>query len=103
MKKNIAAIGRWPLLACLIFALGGGSIAAQTSEVSIQTIEPFVYFCIEYKGPFTQIQEAIAKMAEEMRRQNAGPAGPLMGIYYNNPAQESVEQLQWEVGFPRTP
>jgi len=103
MKKNIAAIGQWPLFACLIFALGGGSSAAQTPEVSIQTIEPFVYFCIEYKGPFTQIQEAIAKMAEEMRSQNAGPAGPLMGIYYNNPAQVSVEELQWEVGFPTTP
>ena len=103
MKKNIAAIGQWPLFACLIFALAGGSRAAQTPEVSIQTIEPFVYFCIEYKGPFTQIQEAIAKMAEEMRSQNAGPAGPLMGIYYNNPAQVSVEELQWEVGFPTTP
>jgi len=103
MKKNRAATGTWSLFAFLIFVLAGGSIAAQNTAVSIQTIEPFAYFCIEYKGTYTQIQEAIAKMAEEMRHQNVAPAGPLMGIYYNSPASVSVEELQWEVGFPMTP
>jgi AraC family transcriptional regulator len=103
MKKNLITIGSHLIISFSILGMSGGSSAAQTAEVSIQTIEPFVYFCIEYKGPYTQIQQAIAQMAEEMRSQNAAPAGPLMGIYYNNPAQVSPQELQWEVGFPMTP
>jgi len=103
MKKNTTAIRLWLICAFSGFTLFGGSSAAQDITVSIQTIEPFVYYCIEYKGPFTQIQEAIARMAEEARGQNAVPGGPLMGIYYNSPDNVGAQELQWEVGFPMTP
>lgn len=84
-------------------ALSPGLDQAKSGTVTIQTVEPFAYFCIEYKGPYSQIQEAIARMSEEARHQNAAPSGPLMGIYYNSPEQVDARDLQWEVGFPVTP
>jgi effector-binding domain-containing protein len=103
MKKNAMVIALAFLCAVSTLAVAHGSEQVQSGVVTIQTIEPFSYFCIEYKGPFTQIQQAIAKMSEEARRQNAAPSGPLMGIYYNSPEQVSPQALQWEVGFPVTP
>ena len=102
MKKKIGVIVPWTLFASLILSPAGGLGAAQSTEVSLQTIEPFAYCSIEFKGPYTQLQQAIAQLAEEMRNQNIAPAAELMGIYYNNPANAEVRDLQWEVGFPIT-
>jgi len=103
MKKSALIITLAFICGLSTLALAHGSDQAQSGAVTIQTIEPFAYFCIEYKGPFTQIQEAIARMSEEARHQNAAPSGPLMGIYYNSPEQVGAQDLQWEVGFPVTP
>ncbi len=103
MKKSALFIALAFICAFSTLALARGSNQVQSGAVAIQTVDPFVYFCIEYKGTFTQIQEAIARMSEEARRQNAAPSGPLMGIYYNSPEEVSAQDLQWEVGFPVTP
>jgi effector-binding domain-containing protein len=102
MNKKIVAIESALLLACLILLLPGASGAVQGTEVSLQSIEPFAYCSIEFNGPYTQLQQAIAQLAEEMRNQNVAPAAELMAIYYNNPANAEVKDLQWEVGFPIT-
>ena len=103
MKKNILVMSIALACGLAFVAFAHESDQAQSGNVTIQTVEPFAYFCIEYKGPYSQIQEAIAKMSEEARRQNAAPSGPLMAIYYNSPEQVDAQNLQWEVGFPVTP
>jgi AraC family transcriptional regulator len=75
----------------------------QSISVKIETMEPFVYFCLKHKGPFADIQEVIARLLQESRQQNVFPSGPMMGVYYNNPGEVSPENLEWEVGFPVTP
>ncbi len=71
--------------------------------ISIQKIEPFTYFSIPNKGPFSKLPEAIGRLVEEMRVQNLAPTGPLMGIYHNVPGEVEPEELVWEIGFPVTP
>jgi AraC family transcriptional regulator len=97
--------------AMLLFGLGVGILllggmpasAVQDTEVSIQKVEPFVYFCMRVKGSYSQIQEAMGQLMMEVQSQNVMPTGPLMGIYYNDPAQVESQDLEWEIGFPVTP
>lgn len=72
-------------------------------EISILKVEPFAYFCLRHKGPFSQLPEIIGKLIEESRLQNVFPTGPLMGIYFNTPGEVEPEELEWEIGFPVTP
>jgi effector-binding domain-containing protein len=71
--------------------------------ISIQKVEPFAYFCLHHKGPFSEFPEMIGRLMEESRAQNVFPAGPLMGIYFNAPGEVEPEELEWEIGFPVTP
>lgn len=102
MKKNTLVIAI--VFVCGLGALSSlqGWVQVQSGDITIQTIEPFAYFCLEHKGPFTQIQQVIARMSEEARHQNAAPAGPLMAVYHNTPEQVEAQNLEWEVGFPVT-
>ncbi len=76
---------------------------SQSVPVKIETMEPFAYFCLPGKGPFTDMRDVIARLLQEAKQQNAFPSGPLMAVYYNNPSEVSPEGLVWEVGFPVTP
>jgi len=70
-----------------------------SGAISIQKVEPFAYFCLHHKGPFSQLPEVIGRLMEESR---VFPAGPLMGIYFNVPGEVEPKELEWEIGFPVT-
>ena len=103
MKRTIAVFIPILIFASLLSGRAYPASTGQTLAVSVQDIEPFVYFCLRYKGPFSQIQEAIGKLLENAKFQNIAPMGPLIGIYYSSPADVKPEALDWEVGFPTTP
>lgn len=102
MKKNIMIVSLG--FASCLTALSSFSWAdlVQSGDVTIQKSEPFVYVCLEMKGSFEGIQDAIGRLVQEMQAQNLVPAGPLLGIYYNSPEEVSEQNLEWEVGFPVT-
>lgn len=103
MKKTFLLLILFLIFSSLLLAYPNPTGASQTQAVAVQEIEPFVYFCIRYKGPFSQIQEAIGRLMEAAGQQNIAPQGPLIGIYYSSPAEVSPDALEWEVGFPVTP
>lgn len=72
-------------------------------DVAIKQVPSFAYFCLPYKGPFTDMGKVIGMMMGALRTQNVMPASPMIGVYYNSPDQVKPEDLQWEVGFPMTP
>jgi AraC family transcriptional regulator len=74
----------------------------QSGPIAVQKTEAFAIVCLEEKGPFDRLQEAIGRLVQEMQAQNIIPAGPLLGIYYNSPDQVNAQDLRWEVGFPVT-
>jgi AraC family transcriptional regulator len=96
-------------LALLMFWASAPSVwnasrpAVQSDEVSLKNVEPFAYFCLPVKGPYSKVQETIGNLTMQMQAQNAIPTGPLMGIYYNSPEQVDAQDLEWEVGFPVVP
>jgi effector-binding domain-containing protein len=105
MKKSVLV---WAL-ACLWLFIQGAlfetayAVPGQSISVKIETMEPFAYFCLPGKGPFTDMRDVIARLLQESKQQNAFPSGPLMAVYYNNPSEVSPEGLVWEAGFPVTP
>jgi len=106
MEKNRRVISFssliiWVATWFILLAVPGGRLAAQA--ISIQKVEPFTYFCLPNKGPFSKLPEAIGKLMEESRYQNVVPQGPLMAIYHNAPGEVEPEELIWEIGFPVTP
>jgi AraC family transcriptional regulator len=103
MKKTPMFLIPFLIVSCLLSARLYPISTSQTQTVTVQDIEPFVYFCIRYKGPFSQIQEAIGRLMEAAALQNIAPAGSLVGIYYTSPAEVSPNALEWEIGFPVTP
>lgn len=95
------------LVSCFIFcflfsARTDSAVVAAGAEVTVKDVEPFAYFCLHNKGPFTQVQEVVRKLIEDARAQNISPAGALIGIYYNSPAEAPAQDLDWEMGFPVT-
>jgi effector-binding domain-containing protein len=88
---------------CFLFsARTDSAVVAAGAEVTVKDVEPFAYFCLHNKGPFTQVQEVVRKLIEDARAQNISPAGALIGIYYNSPAEAPPQDLDWEMGFPVT-
>jgi effector-binding domain-containing protein len=102
MKKSALIIILTLICGLSTLALAFGPNQVQSGTVTIQTSEAFAFVCLEEKGSFERIQEAIGRLVQEMQAQNIVPAGPLLGVYYNSPDQVSAKDLQWEVGFPVT-
>lgn len=91
------------LAICLFFfTFSSATLTVAEEVVSLREISPFPYCSIHHKGPFTEIQEVIGKLMQAFQSQNIFPAGPMIGIYYNSPAEVNPEDLDWEVGFPVT-
>jgi AraC family transcriptional regulator len=102
MKKGPLAIGLAILCALSAPVAAGHRSVFGSDSIEVQQVEPFAYVCVQQKGTFDKIQDAIGSLLQEMRAQNIVPAGPLMGVYFNSPGQVNPEDLQWEMGFPVT-
>ena len=102
MKKTILVLG----LALFLMSITA-SAALNTQEetpekelASVKEVSPFSYCCIPHKGPFTEIEGVIMQLMKAIQEQKIAPAGPMIGIYYNNPDMVKPEELKWEMGFP---
>lgn len=69
-------------------------------EVEIKDVESFTYAAMEFSGPYTQMEKNIGLFMAEFFKQNLMPAGPLLGIYYNDPTTVKEEEIKWAIGFP---
>jgi len=76
-------------------------LAAQDLAVTVKDVEPFPYCAIAHKGPYTDMGSVIGGLVGAMQAQGLFPQvrGPMVGIYYNSPANAKPEDLSWEAGF----
>jgi effector-binding domain-containing protein len=102
MKKKLLAIGLTTVCVLSVLVTAGHRSAFGGDSITVQQVEAFAYVCLQQKGPFDKIQEAVGSLIQEMQAQNVVPGGPLMGVYFNSPDQVKPEDLQWEIGFPVT-
>lgn len=100
MKKHTAVI------AILMFIFGTAATAPAGQEevrpgtVIVKEVNPFVYVCVHKRGAFTQIQDAVSQLMQELQNQNLSPMGGMIGVYYFDPENENMENIEWDIGFP---
>ncbi len=92
MKKLVS------ILAVLALAV---PLAAQDIVVTVKDVEPFPYCAIAHKGPYLDMTAVIGELIAAMQAQGLFPQvrGPMVGVYYNSPANTKTEDLSWEAGF----
>ncbi len=86
----------------LLTGLAPGAFAAPRDlAVTIKQVEPFPYCAISHRGPYTDMTAVIGDLVDAMEAQGllVRIRGPLVGIYYNSPADTPPEELSWEAGF----
>jgi len=88
------------IAASVAFLSAGAAVQSPGESVTVKQVGSFVYCSLPQKGSFSEIQNAIGKLLQNMRSQNVFPTGPMLGIYHNSPDQVKPEELSWEVGFP---
>ncbi len=100
--KTTCRAQRFAILIIFMSLLFTVSYGQEAPFASFKQGKPFSYCCITYKGPFTDIGTVISRLMQSMQSQNLFPGvrGPMMGVYYNSPADTKPADLQWEVGFP---
>ncbi|MDW7680267.1 MAG: GyrI-like domain-containing protein, partial [bacterium] len=60
----------------------------------------FDYISLPARGSYEKHAAVIEKFWREVADQKITPAGPMLGVYYNNPEETVEDQLIWEIGFP---
>jgi AraC family transcriptional regulator len=66
---------------------------------SIEEVQAFNYVYLPVTGSYENYEEAVNNLMAAVQEQGVVPAGPMIGIYYNDPEVTPVEELSWEVGF----
>lgn len=93
-KSSFAVLG--------VLLLVSGAITADegtSSDVAVETIEPFHYAAIEMTGSYDQHREAFQTLYEQLPAQGISQQEAPFGIYYDDPAQVPLENLKWEIGI----
>lgn len=98
-KRSVFFPGVLVIAMSLFFTVSRGQ---EAPFASLKQEKPFSYCCIGYKGPIEDIGTVISRFMQAMQGQNVFPSvrGPMIGVYYNSPADTKPADLQWEVGFP---
>mgnify|MGYP001046615897 CR=1 FL=1 len=66
---------------------------------SIEEVQAFDGVYLPVTGSYENFEEAVTDLMAAVQEQGIIPAGPMIGIYYDDPEITPVEELSWEVGF----
>jgi AraC family transcriptional regulator len=68
-------------------------------KVVIKEGESFWYAFMEFGGPYDKMEKSVQTFMAEFFKQGLAPAGPFIGVYFNDPRQVKPEELKWNIGF----
>lgn len=71
----------------------------QQLPVTITDVSRFSYVCLPYTGSYEHHDTVIGAFMEAASAQGFELIGPMIGVYYNNPADTPADSLVWEIGF----
>jgi DNA gyrase inhibitor GyrI len=74
--------------------------AATISAVEVKQITPFRYAALLMKGSYDQHGAAFGRLYQLAGEQNLGYDLQIFGVYFSDPSQAAIDQLEWLVGFP---
>ena len=71
-----------------------------TIEVTMKKRDPVTVASLSMQGPFSLMGEAFGRLFGWIGGNGYVPAGPPVGVYYNDPHQVAAEELLWEIYCP---
>ncbi len=69
-------------------------------EVEFVAFGPETVVYAEHTGSYDQMPKAVEAFLAALKKQGIEPAGPLMGIYLNDPRETPEDKLLWEIAAP---
>ncbi len=83
----------------LLLHLGCGEKAEKQKpyDIRVKMTEKTTLVCLAHTGPYDRMGEIFARLGEYATRK--GLTGDVVGIYYDDPARVSAEQLRSEIGI----
>ncbi len=69
-------------------------------EVTLKKTEPMTVAFVAKRGPYSLISQAFGQLYGWIGQKGYIPAGPPVGVYFNDPQQVPAEQLLWEIRSP---
>jgi effector-binding domain-containing protein len=97
MKRSVVGVASVVILVAVFvgfFSIGG---VAQTG-VELYKTPSFRYVCLHHVGSHNDHQKMISEFFKALETQKISFTGPLMGVYYDSPANTAAEKLRWEIG-----
>jgi AraC family transcriptional regulator len=97
MKKTIFV---WVCIILFGVLVGFAGQQEKTEQkVVIKEGESFWYAFMEFGGPYDKMEKSVQTFMGEFFKQGLAPAGPFIGVYFNDPRQVKPEELKWNIGF----
>jgi effector-binding domain-containing protein len=69
-------------------------------EVTVKGLEERVVAFVSYKGPYSQMPQAMGELFGFIGAQGLAPQGPPEGAYLTDPSQVPEEEALWELRCP---
>ncbi len=91
MKKVI-------LLTLIMAVVFSFSLQAGEKPV-VKEMDAFHYGAMEFQGTFKNFEKHMGTFMKTFFSQGLKPAGPVIGVYYNDPGKVKEEDLKWEIAF----
>lgn len=97
MKKTVFV---WVCIILLGVIVGfAGQQEESRQKIAIKEGESFWYAFMEFGGPYDKMEKSVQTFMGEFFKQGLAPAGPFVGVYFNDPRQVKPEELKWDIGF----
>ena len=73
---------------------------SEIAQVNPREIQPFYYVALPFQGPYENEEPVRQRFFQELEKQNISPTDTLFYLYYNDPSNVPVNQLQWAIAAP---
>lgn len=89
------------LFGAALLSIVAPKAGAQDLAITVKEVQPFPYCAIAHQGPYTDMATVVGQLVGAMQTQGLFPQvrGPMIGVYFNSPADAAPKDLAWEAGF----
>jgi len=100
-SKSVYAVLAGIVAGIVLSSAVAPAAAAQDLAIAVKEVQPFPYCAIAHKGPYADMATVVGQLVGAMQAQRLFPEirGPMVGVYFDSPADTKPQDLTWEAGF----
>jgi DNA gyrase inhibitor GyrI len=106
--KNVLSFAIGLMVVAMMVGCGGGEKPAAKIEkpaepvfvAQVIPVDSMTVASLAKMGPYADAGKALTELMDMAQKQKLEPAGPMFGMYYDNPAQVKPESTKYEVCIP---